>query len=79
MRNIEELDKLKGLTEIVTLFLNGNPFCDKFDGKESSYIRLVNRNVQTVIFLCEIENLAYRHDVLCYMSLVWMNKHEVCS
>ncbi|XP_031555922.1 nuclear RNA export factor 1-like [Actinia tenebrosa] len=56
MRNIEELDKLKGLTGVVTLFLNGNPFCDKFEGKESSYISAVRSRFPKVLNLDGVEH-----------------------
>ncbi|XP_020616739.1 nuclear RNA export factor 1-like isoform X2 [Orbicella faveolata] len=41
LRAVEDLDKIKTLTQLVTIQLDGNPLCDMFQDKESTYINAI--------------------------------------
>ncbi|KAL9953113.1 hypothetical protein ACROYT_G040473 [Oculina patagonica] len=51
LRAVEDLDKIKTLTQLVTIELDGNPLCDMFEDKGSAYINAIRSKFPKVISL----------------------------
>lgn len=51
LRAVEELDKIKSLSQLLTISLDGNPLCDMFQEKGNSYINAIRSRFPKVTTL----------------------------
>lgn len=51
LRAVEDLDKIKSLSQLTSLELDGNPLCDMFQNKGSNYINSVRSRLPKITFL----------------------------
>ncbi|XP_022810372.1 nuclear RNA export factor 1-like [Stylophora pistillata] len=53
LRAVEELDKIKSLSQLQTIALDGNPLCDIFQDKQSSYTSAIRSRFPKVTSLSD--------------------------